>query len=396
MPNLREQLERMSVLVADCGDYRTVERFRPRDVAISASFLSNSAQLPEHAVIVDEGLKWAQRAATAGTARPRADRVVQLAIDWLAFQLGLKVLSVIPGRISIEIDARLAGDPRAIIERARWLVHHFDSAGIPRSRVLVRVPGTWEGIRAVEALEREGIHTVVTLVFGMHQAVAAAEAKATVIAPLVGRIVDWHRKASGAESFPVSEDPGVSLVRRMYNYLKHHGYGTEVMAASFRNVEEVIELAGCDRLLVAPNFLAGLAISEAPLARRLHPQSPPGTQMPRMAVDETSYRALHANDALTREKLSEGLFGFGRAALALEKLITERFDTMTDGKKRNLARELFMVFDLDGDGIITREEWGGAIAVFEALDVDGDGRITADEVAAGLGAAFRLSERILI
>jgi transaldolase len=395
MPNLREQLERMSVLVADCGDYRTVERFRPRDVAITASFLSNSAQLPEHTVIVEEGLKWAQRA-TAGEGRPQASRVVQLAIDWLAFQLGLKVLQVIPGRISIEIDARLAGDPRAIVERARWLVHHFDSAGVPRSRVLVRVPGTWEGIRAVEALEREGIHTVVTLVFGMHQAVAAAEAKATVIAPLVGRIVDWHRKATGAESFPVSEDPGVSLTRRMYNYLKQHGYGTEVMAGSFRNVEEVTELAGCDRLLVAPNFLAGLALAEAPLARRLHPQSVAGSTPPRIAVDEQSYRAQHAADALTRDKLAEGLHGFGRAALALEKQIGERFDTMTDGKKRNLARELFQVFDLDGDGTITREEWGGSVAVFDALDVDGDGRISADEVAAGLGAAFRLSERIIL
>jgi transaldolase len=262
--------------------------------------------------------------------------------------------------------------------------------------VLVRVPATWEGIRAVEQLEREGIHTADTLVFGMHQAVAAAEAKATVIAPLVGRIVDWHRKASGVESYPATEDPGVSLVKRMYNYFKQNGYGTEVMAGSFRNVEEVTELAGCDRLLVAPNFLAGLAMSDAPLARRLHPQAVPGGSIPRVAVDEQSYRALHANDALTREKLAEGLHGFGRAALALEKQITERFDMMTDGKKRDLARELFQVFDLDADGVITREEWGGAAAVFDALDVDGDGKITADEVAVGLGAAFRLSERIIL
>jgi len=386
----------MSVLVADCGDYRTVERFRPRDVAVTASFLSNSAQLPEHTVIVDEGLRWATRAAAATTDRPRADRVVGLAIDWLAFQLGLKVLNVIPGRISVEIDARLAGNSPAIIERSRWLLTHFDSAGIPRSRVLVRVPGTWEGIRAVEQLEREGIHTAVTLVFGMHQAVAAAEAKATVITPLVGRIVDWHRKMSGAESYPASEDPGVSLVKRMYNYIKQHGYGTEVMAGSFRNVEEVTELAGCDRLLVAPNFLAGLGMTDAPLARRLHPQAVPGANMPRIAIDESSYRAQHAADAMTREKLAEGLHGFGRAALALEKQIGERLDMMTDGKKRNLAREIFEVFDLDADGVITREEWGGATAVFDALDTDGDGRITADEVAVGLGSAFRLSERIIL
>ncbi len=393
MPTLREQLERMSVLVPDCGDYRSVERFRPRDVAITSGLLINSSQLPEHAAIVEEGLRWAQLAAGE---RPLRDHVVQLAVDWLSFQIGVRILQIIPGRISMEIDARLAGDTRAIVERARWLIQHFDSAGVARNRVLMRVPGTWEGVRAVEALAREGIHSVVTLVFGMHQAVAAAEAGATLIQPLVGRIVDWHRRASGMDGYPAVEDPGVSMVKRMYNYLRHFGYGTEIMAGSFRNVEEVTELAGCDRLLVAPNFIAGMAMSEAPLARRLYPQSPPGASIPRIAVDEMSFRTMHAGDALTCEKLAEGLHGFGRAQLALEKQIAERLDMLTDGKKLSLALELFKIFDLDGDGQITREEWGGAAAVFDALDIDGDGRITPDEVAAGLGAAFRLSDRIVV
>jgi transaldolase len=393
MPTLREQIERMSVIIPDCGDYRSVERFRPRDVAVTSSFVSAAAQLPEMLPAVDEGLRWAQRVSGV---RPPEHRVVRLAIDWLAVNLGLKVLAVIPGRISLEIDARLAMDPRAIIERARWLVHHLEQGGAPRARIVMRIPGTWEGIRAAELLEREGIHTAITLVFGMHQAVAAAEAKATVIAPLVGRIVDWHRKATGTESYPAAEDPGVSMVKRMYHYLKQYGYGTELVAGSFRNLEEVTELAGCDRLLVAPNFLAGLQMSNQPLARRLQPHPLPGMHMPRVPVDEGSFRAMHANDPLTREKLAEGLNGFGRTHLALEMQIRERLDMQTDGKKRSLARELFNIFDLDGDGLITREEWGGAVAVFDALDVDGDGRITADEVAAGLGAAFRLSDRIIL
>lgn len=392
MPTLREQIERMSVLTADTGDYRSVERLRPRDVAVTASFLTAASQLPELAGIVDEGLRWAQR--VAGD-RPPENRVVGLTIDWMAVNLGVRILALIPGRISVEIDARLAGDQRAMVERARWMIGHFDNAATPRNRVLVRIPATWEGLRAAEALEKEGIHTLMTLVFGMHQAVAAAEARATMIAPLVGRIVDWHRKASGIEVYPAAEDPGVSLVKRMYNYIHHHGYGTEVMAGSFRNVEEITELAGCDRLLVAPNFLAALSVTEAPLTRRLHPQSIPGVAIPRLPADENSFRAMHANDALTRDKLAEGLHGFGRAQLALEKQIGERLDVLTDGKKRSLARDLFQIFDLDGDGVITRDEWGGATAVFDALDVDGDGRISADEVAAGLGAAFRLSDRLL-
>src|SRR5262245_33821672 len=249
MPTLREQIERMSVLIPDCGDFRSVERWRPRDVAVTSSFIGAAAQLPELSVQVDEGLRWAHRVSGP---RPSKERVVQLAIDWLAVNLGLKILNLIPGRVSIEVDARISHDPRAMVERSRWLITHFDRGGAPRSRVLMRVPGTWEGIRAAEALEREGIHTIVTLVFGMHQSVAAAEARATAIAPLVGRSLDWHRRANGVESYPVTEDPGISMVKRMYNYLKQNGYGTEVVAGSFRSVEQIIELAGCDRLLAAP------------------------------------------------------------------------------------------------------------------------------------------------
>lgn len=393
MVTLREQLERMSVLVLDTGDFRSVEKFRPRDVTISASFVSAAAQLPEFAGPVEEGLKWAQRA--AGQPMPPRDYVVRLAVDWLTVNLGVKVLGIIPGRIALDVDARLAGDVRSVIERARWLFSHLEAAGAQRSRILARVPATWEGIRAAEILEKEGIHTCVTLVFGMHQAVAAAHAGVTLIAPLVGRIVDWHRKATGLEAYAAVEDPGVSFVKRIFNYYKHFGLSTEIMAASFRNLEEITELAGCDRLLVAPNFAAGLAMTEGPLPRRLDATTARMAAIPRIAVDETSFRSAHNADLLARDKLSEGLYGFGRSALALEKQIGERLDTLTDGKRRDLVRDLFQIFDLDGDGIITREEWAGSTEVFDALDQNGDGQITPDEVGAGLGAAFRLSDRIM-
>ncbi len=391
MATLRDQLERMSVLIPDTGDYRSVERFRPRDVAITSSFISAAAQLPEHSAMVEEGLRWAQRVSGV---RPPRDHVVRLAVDWLTVHFALRALQLIPGRVSFEIDVRLAADVRLVVERARWLMGHFDAAAAPRARVQARIPGTWEGIRAAEILEKEGIHTCITLCFGMHQLVAAAEARATSVSPLVGRVVDWHRKQTGTESYLPAEDPGVSLVKRMYNYLKFHGYGTEIVAGSFRNVEEVIELAGCDRLLVAPNFLAGLAMTEAPLARRLAPESVRGMAIPRLVADESTFRSMHSQDTMAREKLAEGVHGFGRAQLALEQMIGERLDMITDGKKLTLAKEIFAIFDLDGDGLITREEWGGSAAVFDALDVDGDGRITADEVAAGLGSAFRLSTRM--
>jgi transaldolase len=394
MPTLRAELERMSIVVVDTGDYRSVEKFKPRDVTISASFVSAALQLPEYAAAVDEGLKWAQLAAGTTT---RRDPIVRLAVDWMTVQLGLRVLNMIPGRIGIDIDARLAENVGAMVDRARWMYSHFDTAGAPRSRLLARVPATWEGIRAAEILEKEGIHCCLTLVFGMHQAAPAADARVTMIAPLVGRIVDWHRKQSGMENYAPAEDPGVLFVKRVYNYYKLHGYATEIMAGSFRNVEEVTELAGCDRLLVAPNFLAGLALADGTLARRLDPNAARVSAVPRLSVlDGAAFRAAHAADKMATEKLAEGLYGFGRSALALEKQIGERLDMLTDGRRRNLVRDLFEIFDLDGDGIITREEWPGSTEVFDALDANGDGTITPDEVAAGLGAAFRLSDRIIV
>jgi transaldolase len=258
--------------------------------------------------------------------------------------------------------------------------------------VLIKLATTWEGIRAAEELEKEGIHCNMTLLFGIHQAVAAAEAGATLISPFVGRILDWYKKSTGRDAYPPAEDPGVVSVTKIYNYFKHFDHKTEVMGASFRNLGEITELAGCDLLTIAPNLLADLAGQTGDLPRKLDPAKAKAARIERIAIDKASFDAMHAADPMASEKLHEGIQGFSKALAALEKLLGERLDAITSGRRGAAARDLFKVFDLDGDGAITREEWAGMTSVFDALDADHDGRITPQEMAAGLGAAFRLDD----
>jgi transaldolase len=225
----------------------------------------------------------------------------------------------------------------------------------------------------------------------MHQAVACAEAGARLISPFVGRILDWHKKESGKQSYAPAEDPGVISVTAIYNYYKHFGHKTEVMGASFRNVGEITELAGCDLLTIAPNLLAELSSATGELPRKLDPARAKSMKLDRVEIDEAKFRAMHDKDRMAKEKLDEGIQGFSKAIVALEKLLGERV-AAKDGKSRagSAARDFFKVFDLDKDGFITREEWAGSASVFAALDVDGDGKISPEEMAAGLGAAFVL------
>src|SRR5262249_38487123 len=237
----------------------------------------------------------------------------------------------------------------------------------------------------------EGIHCNMTLLFGLHQAIASAEAGATLISPFVGRILDWHKKATGRESYPAPEDPGVQSVTRIYDYFKKFGYKTEVMGASFRNLGEITELAGCDLLTIAPAFLAELKQRSGELPRKLDPQKSRDKAIDKIVMDEATFRKMHAEDKMAHEKLDEGIQGFSKSIVALEKLLEERQKAL-DGKARigDAAREFFNVYDLDGDGYITREEWGGTAAVFWALDANHDGRISPEEMATGLGIAFML------
>jgi transaldolase len=382
---LLDQLTKMTVAVSDTGDINSIKKFTPRDATTNPSLITAAAQMPEYADVVDGTLAWAKKEANGAE-----DKVIALALDRLAIEFGLRILKIVPGRVSTEVDARLSHDTQKTIEKGRYLIEQYEKAGASRERVLIKVASTWEGIRAAEQLQKERINCNLTLLFGMHQAIACAEAGVRLISPFVGRILDWYKKSEGRD-FVGAEDPGVQSVTKIYNYFKKYGYKTEVMGASFRNIGEIIELAGCDLLTIAPNLLAELQKTEGKLERKLDPAKAASMDIPRQTMDEATFRAAHAADKMAHEKLDEGIAGFSKAIVALEKLLTERYRAL-DNKARlgETARNFFKIFDLDGDGLITREEWGGATAVFTALDVDGDGKITCEEMAAGLGGAFVL------
>lgn len=384
--SLFEQLTEMTVAVVDTGDINSIKKLTPRDATTNPSLLTAAAQMPEYADVVDSVLRRAEHHAR------REAEVAAAAIDQLSVEFGLRILAIVPGRVSTEVDARLSFDTQKTIEKAHHLMGLYEAAGASRDRVLIKIASTWEGIRAAEALEKEGIHCNLTLLFGMHQAVACAEAGVTLISPFVGRILDWYKKKQNRDFAP-AEDPGVLSVTRIYNYLKKHGYKTEVMGASFRSLDEIIELAGCDLLTIAPNYMLELAEKEGTLVRKLDPEKARAMDIPKASLDEAAFRVAHEADEMARDKLAEGIAGFSKAITVLEKLLGERYRAL-QGKARagQAAHDFFCAFDLDGDGLITREEWGGSLPVFLALDQDGDGKITPQEMAAGLGGAFVLAK----
>ena len=320
-----------------------------------------------------------------------ADEVVSEALDEISVTFGQEILKIVPGRVSTEVDARLSYDTEATIAKARKLIWLYKQAGIPRERVLIKVASTWEGIRAAEVLEREGIHCNLTLLFGFAQAVACAEAGVTLISPFVGRILDWYRKSTGRESYPGAEDPGVLSVTRIFNYFKAYGHKTEVMGASFRNIDEIIELAGCDLLTISPPLMDQLRNTDGELERRLNPFDLPEPE-PRLAIDRPSFERLMAEDQMAHEKLEEGIRGFCKAITTLEAMLAHRLVELEGGSAFNHAvHEIFLLNDLDGDGCITREEWLGSDAVFAALDTDNDGRLVPEDVRGGLGTPLALA-----
>lgn len=323
--NLLEQLRKMTVVVADTGDLQAIETFKPRDATTNPSLITAASQMPQYQGIVDDTLKGSR--ATLGKDAP-ASEVASLAFDRLAVSFGLKILDLIEGRVSTEVDARLSYDTEATIAKGRELIAQYEEKGISKERILIKIASTWEGIRAAEVLEKEGIHCNLTLLFGLHQAIACAEAGVTLISPFVGRILDWYKKDTGRDSYPPAEDPGVLSVTTVYNYYKKFGYKTEVMGASFRNIGEITELAGCDLLTISPSLLGELQSTEGELPRKLEPSQAATANIEKIHIDKATFDKMHAENRMATDKLKEGIDGFTKALETLEQLLSERLASL--------------------------------------------------------------------
>lgn len=321
MANLLDQLKEMTVVVADTGDIEAIEKFTPRDATTNPSLITAAAQMPQYQGIVDDTLKGARETVGAGAS---AAEVVTLAFDRLAVSFGLKILDIVPQRVSTEVDARLSYDTDATIAKGRDLIAQYEAAGVSRERILIKIAATWEGIQAAKVLEEEGIHTNLTLVFGLHQAVACAENGIQLISPFVGRILDWYKKDTGRDSYESAEDPGVVSVTAIYNYFKKFDLKTEVMGASFRNLGEITELAGVDLLTISPGLLDELQSTEGELPRKLSAEQAAASDIARIDMTKETFDAMHTADRMATEKLSEGIDGFAKALETLEELLANR------------------------------------------------------------------------
>lgn len=310
--SLLDSLKRYTTVVADTGDIEAMRQFRPQDATTNPSLLLKAAQQPQYRPLVDAALAGAAR-----TGLPEAART-EAFMDRLAVNFGCEILKIVPGRVSTEVDARYSFDTAATVAKAHDLIALYEQAGVARDRILIKVGSTWEGIQAAARLEREGIHCNLTLLFSFAQAVACAEAGVTLISPFVGRIYDWHRKERGSEIAP-ADDPGVQSVTRIYHYYKKHGYQTQVMGASFRKVEQITLLAGCDLLTISPDLLDTLQRTEGELTPRLTPEAASAAGEAKISLDEPAYRFLHNQDPMAVEKLSDGIRRFHDDARKLEQ-----------------------------------------------------------------------------
>jgi len=323
--SLLDQLKTMTTVVADTGDIGAIEQFTPQDATTNPSLITAAAKLPQYQSIVDETLTQAQKTLGDGASD---QAVAKEAFKHLAVAFGKRILEIIPGRVSTEVDARLSYDTEGTLATARELIGEYEAAGIGRDRILIKIASTWEGIKAAEILEQEGIHCNLTLLFGLHQAAACAEAKVTLISPFVGRILDWYKADTGRDSYPPSEDPGVLSVTEIYNYYKKFGYETEIMGASFRNVDEIKELAGVDLLTISPKLLKPLSETEGELTRKLKPEDAKASEIEKLSVDKAKFDEMHESDRMANDKLDEGIKGFTKALEELEQLLVDRLAQM--------------------------------------------------------------------
>ncbi len=310
MSSKLEQLKNMTDVVADTGDIEAIARFKPLDATTNPSLLFKAAQLPQYSHLIDESLT-------------NANNDIALASDYLAVAIGAEIVKLVPGRVSTEVDARLSFDTQATLNKARQLIELYQAKGVDRSRILIKIASTWEGIQAAKQLEQEGINCNLTLLFSFAQAVACAEAEVTLISPFVGRILDWYKANTDTQDYDSITDPGVVSVSRIYNYYKQHDYRTVVMGASFRNIGEIEGLAGCDRLTISPQLLQSLQDDQAQLTRRLD-ASQTTEIIEKLSYNEAEFRFAMNEDAMATEKLAEGIRNFVADQINLEDLLQQR------------------------------------------------------------------------
>ena len=314
--NQLEQLKQYTVVVADTGDFASLKQYAPRDATTNPSLIFKAAQMPEYQFLVDKAI-------ADNKAKAAGNDLLNRVLDDLLILFGAEILKIVPGRVSTETDANLSFDTEALVAKGRLFIKLYEAKGIPRERILIKIASTWEGIRAAEVLQREGINCNLTLLFSLPQAVACAEAKAKLISPFVGRIMDWYKKSTGKDYAP-AEDPGVLSVKEIYTYYKKFGYDTEVMGASFRNVGEIQELAGSDLLTISPQLLGELQKNTAPLARKLSPELSQSSKLEKLSLDEKKFRWLFNENAMATEKTSEGIRLFNADAQKLAHFIATK------------------------------------------------------------------------
>ena len=316
--NLLESLRRYTTVVADTGDIDAIQELQPQDATTNPSLLYQAAQMPRYEHLLEEAIQHALQSTTDRAARAEAF------MDKLLVSFGCEILKIVPGRVSTEVDASLSFDTDGTVGKARRLIGLYEGAGVGRERVLIKIASTWEGIRAAEQLERESIHCNLTLLFSFAQGVACAEAGVTLISPFVGRIYDWYKKERGGAEVPADEDPGIASVTRIYNYFKKFDYRTQVMGASFRKVDQIVRLAGCDLLTISPDLLEQMEKTPGEVTRRLSIETAMASDATKIHLDEKTFRWMHNEDAMAVEKLSEGIRKFYADARKLEQFARAR------------------------------------------------------------------------
>ncbi|HEY3370876.1 MAG TPA: transaldolase [Prolixibacteraceae bacterium] len=317
--HLLEQLKKHSKVVADSGDFESIRKFKPLDSTTNPSLIYTASQDQKYIHLMDEALAYAHRKSTD------TPKQISLALERLFINFGLEILRIVPGRVSTELDARYSFDTEGSVKKARELIALYKESGIDRERILIKLASTWEGIKAAEILTKEGIHCNMTLLFSMPQAIACAEAGVQLVSPFVGRILDWYLKNQPGQTFTPEEEPGVLLVKEIYNYYKKFGYKTEIMAASFRNTGEILALSGCDLMTIAPSFLGELEKTEGVVEKKLDIEKAKTSELVKMVMDQKQFRWLLNENEMAAEKLAEGIRKFTEDIVKLESLLLKRY-----------------------------------------------------------------------